>query len=127
MSIDNKPMKSFQKFLFGGLLILALGITAYFVITALQKSGVSEDAKKEIVRLESRNRAISDSLEWSLDSMAHYRVLSDTWFRLSLERQKTKIITITKYNEAKAKIDSLPSDSLSIQFARRYSRAGRSH
>lgn len=79
-----------------------------------------ESTTTEITRLEAQNTALERELSVALDSVKHFKILSDTWFALSLEKRAAKTVIIHHFNDEKAKIDSLPSDSLQMIFNKRY-------
>lgn len=95
-------------------------VVIYFVYRDFFSRPTSDTPNARIIELEAQNRAKTDSLAWVLDSMRIYRIMGDTWYNEAQRIAKQKIVIRTIFNNEKARIDSLPADSLSLLFAQRY-------
>lgn len=65
--------------------------------------------EKEVEALEADIRKNQDAFAVAVDSMNHYKIMADTWFKLANKEQKSKVIIRTIYRN-----DTAFNHSLSV-------------
>jgi hypothetical protein len=98
---------------------ILLGAILFFLgrqtapIETTQDTQKLDSLRKDIQQRERRERQL-------MDSVTHYRILSDTWFNLAQSHLKEKQALWLKYNNEVSHIDNLTDAQLDSAFRAKY-------
>lgn len=101
-------------------IILCLVAVALFFAGRFTAAKPTQDNTREIDGLKRAIASRDIALKHSRDSIRQYSILADTWFKMSEETQKGKVITRTIYRNDTSKINDYSLPELDSMFRSRY-------
>ena len=102
--------------------LIVLAIILFFVgrftapATAVEDTRKIDSLKRDIFSRTKREQIL-------MDSVNHYRIMSDTWYQQAMSAPKAKVVTRDRYDNTAKIIDRSSVPELDSMFVARYGRA----